>query len=243
MLVLLLFATAASITASLVIGIRLLRLALRTRELPETMIGSSFILAGVVGYVLMVVGNPQGGALTAEQSLQVTMLGYGLIGCGVCFLYVFIWRTFRPTSRVAGTLAIVAGIAVLLTTRATIDREAADTVPYFVGIFVRLASGAWGAFESLQWWSRMRKRLAIGLGDPVVTNRFLLWGLANVTTFVIFASTIAMPRTTEDPSLSSNLMIVISLLTIVAAAVQWLAFFPTQRYRRWVRGSAGTATA
>ena len=35
----------------------------------------------------------------------------------------------------------------------------------------------WGAVESLRYYALMRRRLRLGLADPLVTNRFLLWGL------------------------------------------------------------------
>ena len=35
----------------------------------------------------------------------------------------------------------------------------------------------WGSLEALSYWRRMQKRTAIGLADPAVTNRFLLWGI------------------------------------------------------------------
>jgi hypothetical protein len=242
-LLLLLFSTLASISASLILGIRLLRLAWRTRELPEFMIGSSFIVAGVIGYVMMVAGNPQSGALTPEQSRTVMMFGYGLISVGVCFLYFFIWRTFRPASLWAAALALSSSAVVMFTTTHTIDAEAAGTLPYYLGTVSRLGGGAWGAAESLQWWARMRKRQSIGLADPIVTNRFFLWGIANIVTFVIFMSTMAMPRTDAEQTTTSTLLIVISSLTIIAAAVQWFAFFPTRSYIRWVRGGETTQTA
>ena len=56
---LLLLATLLSLTASLVLGVRLLRLAARTREFPELAIGSSFILAGVIGYAVLLVRPTQ----------------------------------------------------------------------------------------------------------------------------------------------------------------------------------------
>ena len=31
----------------------------------------------------------------------------------------------------------------------------------------------WAFFESFKYWGAMRKRAALGLGDPIVTNRFL----------------------------------------------------------------------
>jgi len=242
-IVFLLLSTIASVVASLVLGIRLLRLALRTRELPELMIGSSFIVAGVIGYLVMLAGNPQSGAVSPEQSATITFVGYGLIGVGVCCIYLFIWRTFHKGSWWAASLAVVGCAAVLLTTRHSIDATVAGSFGHYAGMLSRLGAGGWGAFESLRWWDRMRRRQALGLADPVVTNRFLLWGVANVTTFAIFLTTMMMPRSDAEVSMSSAMIISISLLTVLAAGVQWLAFFPTQGYLRMLRSRGSESAA
>ena len=60
MLVWLALSTVASLLASLVLGVRLLRLAVRTGQAPELAMGASFLFAGVIGYALMMIGNPGG---------------------------------------------------------------------------------------------------------------------------------------------------------------------------------------
>ena len=40
---------------------------------------------------------------------------------------------------------------------------------------------AWGGFEALRYFFLLRRRQALGLADPVVTNRFLLWAIADWT--------------------------------------------------------------
>ncbi len=78
LLLFLLISTVASVVVSSVLGVRLLRLASRTRELPELTIGSSFILSGVIGYVVMLVGNPASGAMTVEMAERLLLIGYAL---------------------------------------------------------------------------------------------------------------------------------------------------------------------
>jgi hypothetical protein len=240
MLALLLLATVASLVASCVLGARLLRLAARTREIPELAIGSSFVLAGVIGYVLMLAGNPATGAVTPEQALRLFTIGYMIIGLGVCCVYVFIWRTFRPTSVWAACLAALGVLLILWTNNDSIDPAGRFSAVFWLGLLGRCGAGAWGAIEALRWWSLMRRRMQLGLADPVVTNRFLLWGLANGATFVVFLSTTLAPQEqTEAGSISTTQILTISTLTLATAILQWLAFFPSQRYLGWLRQRAG----
>ena len=90
--------------------------------------------------------------------------------------------------------------------------------------------------EALLYWRKMRRRLRLGLADPVVTNRFFLWGLgagaAGVGSAVGIGAQLATGLTPlEIPwvTLSS------SLHGLTAAIAMWLAFLPTDGYRRFLR--------
>jgi hypothetical protein len=246
MLALLLLSTIASLVASSVLGFRLLRMALRTREVPELAIGTSFIFAGVIGYVLMLASNSASGAVTLEQANQLFVAGYTTIGIGVCAVYVFIWRTFRPQAIWAASLAVLGIVTILATNHNSVDPVGGSHGPgFWVGLVARLGAGAWGAVESLRWWSLLQRRLGLGLADPVVVNRFLLWGLANGTTFMIFLSTASVPQQggAVGAAISNSQILLISSMTMATAVFQWLAFFPSQRYVGWVRRRAGVSAS
>jgi hypothetical protein len=243
MLALLLLSTLASFVASAVLGTRLLRLAARTREFPELAIGTSFIVAGVMGYVLMLMGNPGNQRLSTEQVQAFFAAGYALIGFGVACIYVFIWRTFRPDAVWARRLAL-AGCGALACTAVPemgsgsgqlVERDAL----FWLGIVARVGAGVWGAVESLRWWLLLQRRLTLGLADAVVANRFLLWGCANVCTFLIFLSTAFTKGGAEgEGALTPGVILLISSLTLAAAVTQWLAFFPSDGYAEWIRQRA-----
>lgn len=244
MLAFLLLATVASLVASSVLGFRLLRLAARTHEVPELAIGSSFVLAGVIGYVLMLAGNPASGAVTQEQAYRIFTVGYAVIGLGVCCVYVFIWRTFRASEWWAVALVLLGVGLILATSHNSIDPEGGQGLAFWLGLLGRGGAGIWGAIESLRWWSLMKRRIGLGLADPVVANRFLLWGLANATTFLIFMSTTMAPQGAEAAgSISTSQILLISTMTFATAVLQWLAFFPTQRYLAWVRADSAAQPA
>jgi hypothetical protein len=236
MMALLLLATLASLVASLVLGVRLLRLAAGTREIPELCIGLSFISAGVIGYVLMLMGNPANPKLTPDQIQLFFTWGYGFISAGVACLYVFIWRTFRRNSS-WGMWLLIAGCALTLGTSAPAvpppGLEPSLGPGFWIGTAARLGAGAWGAAESLRWWWLLRRRLKLGLADPTVANRFLLWGISNVGTFLIFLGTSATVNT-EGETLTLLQIALISSVTLTVAATQWLAFFPSKTYQGWI---------
>jgi hypothetical protein len=59
----------------------------------------------------------------------------------------------------------------------------------------------WMAVEALHYHGRMRRRMALGLADATVTDRFLLWGAGAaasaalvVALFVLWWPTIFLPR-------------------------------------------------
>ncbi|HTO54947.1 MAG TPA: hypothetical protein VMR50_16305, partial [Myxococcota bacterium] len=88
---------ASFIGASLVVGIRLLALAWRTRKLPELAIGANFVIAGALGYSL----------LLASESLHLfprrlegpaSFAGVAGLSIGAGLLALFSQRVFRPTS-------------------------------------------------------------------------------------------------------------------------------------------------
>ena len=72
----------------------------------------------------------------------------------------------------------------------------------------------------------------MGLGDPLIANRVLLWGVGDA------ARSPRSPRSTWRRSsqgihaLPPSLVGVVSTLVLVTACAEWLAFFPPRGYVR-----------
>jgi hypothetical protein len=97
MLALLGISSLLGLAAALVLGIRLLRLAARTRGVPEFAMGASFLLGGFLGFLLILVGNPAAGlAISADLAEMLFRLGMSLLGLGVCFTYLSPGKPFTP---------------------------------------------------------------------------------------------------------------------------------------------------
>lgn len=221
------------IVADLWVGSRLIALARRTRKLPEFAIGSSLLLLGGVGYPLAVaarqgVGGPENAALLVGTALMFQNLGCAAMAVGT-------WKTFRPEDpwgRLACGL-VFASLAMSWIAMAVLGHfsEAPGTTPsYWVGFAGRCLPFAWSAAESWHYHLKLRRRLALGLTDRVVTDRFRLWALAvsgGTAGFVVFA--IAAVRGI-DVSTSPPVLIATSVAGLVAGFYMWLSFCPPRRY-------------
>ena len=116
---------------------------------------------------------------------------------------------------------------------------------------------AWASFESFRYWRAMRKREALGLADPVVTNRFLLWTLwtGGVTllpglALALRAVTIVFVgegAVTEEiaaryqPILLPLMRTLFLVIIPIAVASLSLSFFPPRAYLDRMRARAADA--
>ena len=172
----------AFFVASSVVGVRLLLLWRRTRELPELLIGLGVLGIGPVGFGFMVVGEL---CVAGAPGLAQILIGTGLaamsVGSGA--KYVFNWRVYHPRDRVlrdAGRdrLCCCWRSCLAWEYSTTGFRSLAHPGPsYFLRIGLQVGCLLWGSVEALRYWNRMRRRVRLLLADPVVSNRFLLWGL------------------------------------------------------------------
>ena len=241
MLLLLGISSLISLVAAFVLGIRLLRLAGRTRGVPELAIGSSFLLGGFLGFLFILIGNPAAGmAFPAHVSELLFRLGMSLVGVGVCFTYVFVWQTFWPNSVAARALALTAIVCILVSISAVWSasiQESLISPLHLFGEAVRLGGLLWGSSEALRYYAAMRRRLALGLADPVVTNRFLLWGVAMSAGVVASLSGLFMTISgMVNPGAWPYL--VLGIFTTISPVAQWFAFFPPRSYCEWLQNSA-----
>jgi hypothetical protein len=214
--------------ASFVVGLRLILLSRRTGLLPEKMIGLSLFLAGGCGAILLVASGFAGGArwLVATAAIAAMNLGVAALG-------VFTWRVFRPTL-VGATL--VAACLMLLLMSMIVDRAAGhylgmtrstfSTVSDYAG---RLTLYGWATGETLRQYALARRRVRLGLTDPLVANRFLLWGISTTAALGIW-----MHGFWQDLNRSTDVTenyLVATVLGSACALAIWLAFFPPRAYR------------
>jgi hypothetical protein len=211
---------------------------------PELAMGASFILGGFLGFMFILIGNPAAG-LAISESLAATLfrLGMSLLGVGVSCTYIFVWQTFRPNSSAARGLSLAAIVCILVTLWPVWSypiTEALINPIHLFGEAVRLGGMLWGCGEALAYHSAMRRRLVLGLADPVVTNRFLLWGIA-MGAGVITASTGLFMTLSGIVAPGAWPYLVLGTFATISPVAQWLAFFPPRGYCKWVQGPAAEA--
>jgi hypothetical protein len=96
---------------------------------------------------------------------------------------------------------------------------------------LRLPSYSWGTYEAFRFYRIMRRRSLYGMGDPLVENRFLLWGLATGLALLILIALSITFRLTPAHWLGHLMLEVAAILAIPAAIVAWVSFFPPDWYR------------
>jgi hypothetical protein len=225
------------------VGVRLLWLARRTREIPEAAMGGGLLMLAALGLPICFLGRiPATAATPAGNALFA--IGMVFVGTGIFLLYVFTWRVFRPHQgwgRVPPALAAcVLTMAVLgVRSAAAIPGSLLETFPLMrpwlmVLMGVLGLAFLWTSIESFRYYRMLRRRMAVGLADAVVTNRFFLWAIAGAAGAVltgavllfIFAGLVVM----REPLC----LIAISSCGTVIAAGWYLAFLPPEPYRRLV---------
>jgi len=224
------------------IGARLLGVARRTRQLPELLVGTAiFMYSGLALPALLAMGLPWISLGTA-RALQLTQQAANC--AALTALILFTWRAFRPDAGWA-RLASSAGIAVALvaswgTVSVAPDAPGASAMPPqvrpYVSLMILVWTGTflWTGLESVRFHSKMRRRLAIGLGDPMVCNRFLLWAIWGIACFALGILDLGYNVAGLDLSRHPAPLLTICASTSLSSAVWYLAFFAPEGYERLV---------
>ena len=226
------------------LALRMLRLARRTRQLPELTIGLHMV-ALVLGYLIEFAGMEIG---SRHPSAGIWLRGTAnLLYAVSIFVYLlFTWKVFAPASRwaptlvAATTLALVVGWTGEVLTTDFGFSAARFAEPWFWIAFVpRMIGMGWASFEALSHHSRLRRRIALGLADPVAANRLLLWALAALFEWMIYlAVAITILAGCPDGFLTGDAALWVSAFGVAGASCMWFGFFPPQRYQRWVEDRA-----
>jgi hypothetical protein len=226
----------AFFVVALLVGVRLLLLWRETRQLPELLIGIGVLGIGPVGFAVTVLSQ-----LLAASSPVASTLCYALaqlaVSAGALAKLVFTWQVYHPHSRVARAAVLGGGLTLLGAYVEMAWRGFPIEAPGLRHLPL-VAALLWGAVEALRYRERMRRRARLGLGDPVLENRFLVWGVGAAAAGIgsVF-SMVAGLLDGVDALVDPGLLLLLSLHGLVAALCMWLAFLPPQVYLRYVAGA------
>ena len=169
---------------TLVVGMRLLLVGRRTRQLPEIAFGVAF-LAGSLGSAGAQLGLRFWWTGADDFAMRMNALCFAIQVIGTFALFLSTWRIFRPNEPWAfGAFAVGSSIVVLSwvmrLTNGDFLAEQIDTAGNATFHITRVVVFAWAAYESFRYQGMLRRRLALGLADPVVIQQIFLWGVSAV---------------------------------------------------------------
>jgi hypothetical protein len=214
------------------VGVRMLLLARLTRRRPELLIGAGSLLICGVGLPTSLASGF--GKAAGEVNVALWVGSELCTQAGFLCLYGFTQQVFRPAARWARALLVVAaawllaGLAGAARALAAAEPQLA-TVDAVYGWLLWCLTGyggafVWGSYESLRQWGMARRRLALGLADPVVARRFLLFATYGLSATGMLAGNVVAVLLRHDISTSPWVVVPSAVLGPLAAAAMYLAF-------------------
>jgi hypothetical protein len=231
--------------SALIVGGRLLRLGLRGDNGPARWIGIYLFVAMGLGSILISIPMARG----ALEGIPMTALDRALVAGGLTAtaignvaILTFTRRVFRRESALALGFALAVGAMLVggaighgVTTGFDWSLTGAFAVLYLSGTVL---SNGWIALESLHYYGLMRRRLRLGLAEPLDANRFLLWGTAaGAAAVMLLWTTIELQFRTlmtleRVESIRAYSLPTMAVLGLVCAGCYLFAFFPAAWYVR-----------
>jgi hypothetical protein len=236
-----------SMVTSLAVGIKLVRLAGRTHQMPELLIGMSLVLMGF-GWSALSAAGRQGTDLSDPMRVGMLVASALCAIVGTVCLSLFNWRVYHPGVAWPGVLTAVVGLSLVAICLAqtfgvgwlVFARE--EHGPWRNVTWINFANYVWSAIEAWTQQQAMQRRSRIGLADPVVLDRVRLWTitlLAAVAATFVFGMLQTLGVPIGGTPIGLGLTAVISL---ISSATLFLAFSPPSSYLASVRRRA-VATA
>ncbi len=231
--------------AYFVLGARLVWRGIRPRSTVERLLGLTFLI-WALSYIPWVTAIALHGRLAVEsQTLIASRIATNLGGVGIAF---FPLLAFRRGSTWAIRLSVSIAICLIVGTAGSVwvgDPEGVNALtniwwwPEWIG---EIASAIWIGAEGLNHYGTSRQRVRLGLCEPIVGHRYLLWGLAGVFwTLLDFVIVVQFVEFWVTQSWSVRLDNMIGFCEITAIVMIWLAFFAPAGYQRRINSSAISA--
>jgi len=235
-------ATTGELIASfvyLVAGARLVRLSRLTQERPERLLGSALLLMGL-GSLFYSIAE----LLPLEQTwAPLNFAGRISYVLGFILVAVFTQHVFRagqPWGRwvVHGTVALftlgVGGSAL----SGDWEGFTVSSVWYWMEWVGYMVPVTWTCAEATAEHLRARRRLRLGLCEPLVCNRLLLWAAfaalqacGNLISIGQYASF------EREGVFTAGWDFLYGASSIGSLIPMWIAFFPPGFYRRWIEAA------
>jgi len=220
-------------------SVPLLRLARRTGEVPERLLGIAFLLFGT-SYLFYELPY----ALTDEALLlSFSVIGRVLWDASVVAIALFTKEVFHRDRAWARILVWCVGL--LLAVGFSISAIYGDwegmaplsNPGFWIEWLGQMIPLAWVACAAFWQYSLARRRVRLGLSDPLVSNRFFLFGLFGLAQIPTVALLIPMYIAYQnEQGFSTAMDLAVGSFEMMTIATIWFAFFPPAIYRSWIEG-------
>jgi len=226
------------------VGARMLKLASRTGGRHERLLGTYLALAGIsyAFYSIPLMGD------VGSLFTPLTFVGRVVYTASIYFMLEFTRSVFRSEERWASWLVFTLMLGLVV--GVGISSAQGDWEGYLVSspwfwcewLGYTLAP-LWVGAEGILAFQNARKRVRLDLCDPIVANRYLLWGLFGI--LQVCGSLIIIPMYAgyeADQYFTFGTDVALGIFEILAAATTWLAFFAPTFYCRWIAEGSYSAS-
>jgi hypothetical protein len=229
-----------------VVGARILMRSRGAGAEAERWMGAALLFVWLGGFPLFVVASLAPGAGLRFAAVAIAVV---CGNCGVACIFGFTRRVFRPdVGWLRGALALpLLGLAVGCTGMTASYWGARESFDGMLAVgrgwsllTNNIANVAffWTAAESFRYWGLLRKRVPLGLADPLVANRFLLWGLFASGTAAGNVVNVILVLSGQRVMEASWAFVATTVVTMASIGALWLAFLPPEAWTRFVRRRA-----
>jgi hypothetical protein len=232
--------------AFLVAGFRLFRLSVRTGEAPERLLGLTFLVWSL-SYLSWQVPIA---VETGWFETPLLLAGRVTEDIGSVTFALFLRVVFRPQERWATWLVVAVVFCMTAGLGSSFwvgdwesTRPLSNLWWWFEAVAIAVVF-AWTGVEGFIQHHKARQRRRLGLCEPMICNRYLLWGLTG-TVWVVYESAAVVQQIEYEITQvwSTSMDAVVGGLELAAIALIWLVFFPPAVYQRWVQGAAVSMAA
>ncbi len=229
----------------LVVGARLVHLSIRTRSASVWVLGLTFLIWSLSYALWIISAASEGQSAFESQFLIASRIATNLGGIGIAFFPLLAFRRKSAWARwlvATITLSVIAGIVGSHWVGDPAGLEPLTNAWWWFEWTGEIAPAIWIGVEGFHHYGTTRRRVQLGLCEPIVGHRHLLWGIAGVfwtlLDFVVIGQFVEFWIT---GSWSATLDYLIGFCEIAALAMIWLAFFTPARYQQKINQSAVSA--
>lgn len=228
------------VLVSAIVGTRLLARGRRADATPERWLGLALLGQGGIGYLAMLIPAVIGPEIETPLTISLSIAGRLMVDGGMLALLGFTLSVFRPGDRRARWIAAllvsitVAAVAAMFAAGDWWGKDV-QSVSFWAEILGAQGALAWATGEAWLYRQRLVRRVALGLADPEIANRALLWTGFGVAQLGLMATVIlATCLYAATGRIFLTLDAVMAGCGLASSLCLWLAFWPPVAYRRWI---------